>query len=256
MALLQGLRSLLSLLTRIPVGSQSIDRAAQYFYLVPLIGFIEGFSISLSLVILRFICECNLMVSSLYLIVHLVVVGGIHFDGFADYSDVIGSQKRGREAVSILKDPRRGTFSIVALVGNFLISVVSLNNILENSASSTNIVPHLISIYVASTESMFLTCYIGKEEPYEGMAKLFSKHSKKSGSLVKNLVTYTSLLIALQLLWRSSVLAIANVLISAATSVLVSRDADRRVGFVNGDILGFSYEISRVSALVLTALAA
>ncbi|MCS7099538.1 MAG: adenosylcobinamide-GDP ribazoletransferase [Sulfolobales archaeon] len=255
MPLLRSLRSLISLLTRIPVGSQDVEEAAQYFYLVPLIGLVEGLAISLAIVVLRAICENSLMASSLYLVAHLAVVGGMHLDGFADYFDVVGSQKRGASAIPILKDPRRGTFSILAVVVNFLVSAVSVSVLLESLESSTDLALYLVCAYLASSESMFLTCFLGREEPYEGLAKSFSRYSKKSESLVKNLAIYALTLLALQVLWHSHILAIFA-LLPVATSLITSRDANERIGFVNGDVLGFSYETSRVSALVLAALVA
>lgn len=255
MPLLRGLKSLISLLTRIPVGFQGVEEAAQYFYLVPLVGLVEGLAISLAVVAIRAICENGLMTSSLYLVAHLAVVGGMHLDGFADYFDVVGSQKRGASAIPILKDPRRGTFSIIAVVVNFLVSAASVSVLLESLESGTTLVLYLVCAYLASSESMFLTCFLGWEEPYEGLAKSFSRYSKKRGSLLKNLATYALILLALQVLWHSHVLAIFA-LLPLATSLITSRDANGRIGFVNGDVLGFSYEISRVSALVIAALAA
>lgn len=246
-----GLRSLLSLLTRIPVGGRSIEEAAGAFYLVPLVGALEGAIVAAALVALAWLNVNPVVASILANALHVLVTGGIHLDGFADYSDVVGSLKRGEQALNVLKDPRKGSFAIVATSLRVCSGLAAMSALVESAGLRAAV--SVVALYVASAEAMFVTCLFGGEEPYDGMAKLFSRRSKEVAPVVGNILCYSSLSALLAVLGKDRGAPVLALLSPLAVGLLVARDANKRLGFVNGDVLGFSYELTILVNLVLAA---
>ncbi len=59
----------------------------------------------------------------------VVVTGGIHVDGFMDTSDALHSYAEKEKKLEILKDPHIGAFSVIAVIGYFLLFVAGLTQI-------------------------------------------------------------------------------------------------------------------------------
>jgi len=270
-SMLKGFRGLLSLLTTLPVGSSSLEEAAEAFYMAPLAGVVVGLLIAIALypvTLLTLGFETGwLLVGSVYVTLHVIVTGGLHLDGFADYSDVVGSRASGLRALSILKDPRRGSYAVVAITLNLLLSVASAAIITQrlpigHVQGLAVLLAVLASIYASSSESMFLVLSSSPPEPYEGMARLFSVKAKSLRSRALNSTAYTVSMILPALILASTLGLGETVAVLASTSLVqtvialaVSRDATLRLGFANGDVAGFSYELSRVASLTTVAVA-
>ncbi|MCI4437781.1 MAG: adenosylcobinamide-GDP ribazoletransferase [Ignisphaera sp.] len=249
----ESLRALLTFFTTLPLGMVSVKSAAEGFYLIPLVGAVEGLIIGFALYLMMLVIGQQLLVASLYMLLHVLLTGGIHLDGYADYADVIGSHKTGLEALKVLKDPRKGAFAITYVALNIAISIASMSTLLKYFTSLGKALASMYMVYLLSAESMFILAVIGASEPYEGLSKMFSSNAKKLRSIVINIVITILLLIPLTL--YCNILSIAIV---ATTTViipfLVVLDAHKRLGFVNGDVLGFCYEVTRVADLVVLSV--
>lgn len=249
----KGLKSLLALLTTIPMSGSSIEYAAQYFYLIPIIGLVEGAIVSFLTWSLRALGMHNVITSILYIFFHLVVTGGIHFDGYADYSDVIGSHRIGEHAVKILKDPRRGTFGIISITLNLLASSASMYIMLELSNSLYTSLLKLIIIYVASSETMYMTAFFGIEEPYDGLGRKFVAYAKISSNLIKNIITFLAVCLPILVFTYTELFTLIPIILAATllVAIITASDAKKRLGFINGDVIGFSYEVARAICMVI-----
>ena len=62
----------------------------------------------------------------LYLLVPLVVTGGIHLDGFMDTSDALSSYREKSVRLKILKDPHIGSFAVLKLITLIIASLAAL----------------------------------------------------------------------------------------------------------------------------------
>lgn len=257
---LKKLKALTSLLTTLPLGSSTLEDAARAFYLVPLLGLLEGVLLS-SILILSLILGVNHIVSgALFTLAHVMMTGGLHLDGFSDYSDVIGARAKGDRAISILKDPHRGSFAILALTLNLIITTAlasQLYDFLRVSGFKGGFIALLIIIlsYILSTESLYLTLLYSEIEPYEGMVRVFSIEAKRRGlkSNVIVLVLTASIPITFSLLYIDPLKTLLLVLLTTSSTIAsvtyTIKDSASRIGYANGDIAGFSYELSRLSTL-------
>ncbi|ADM27173.1 cobalamin 5'-phosphate synthase [Ignisphaera aggregans DSM 17230] len=253
MKLLKGIKSLLSLLTTIPIGEEDIESGARVFYLVPLIGLLEGCIAGAILSLMKILQLSIDIIAVLYIAIHIAITGGIHIDGYADYLDAIGSHRRGEEALKIMKDPRKGTFSIAILTLSLITSYISMKELI--TLDLYELIPLLISIYVSATESMYIVAAIGREEPYMGLGYMFSRYAKPLKNIIMNIAIYV-LLILLLLAINMKILLhlLAIVVLTIAISLLSYRDSRYRIGFITGDVMGFTYELLRILSLLILSI--
>jgi len=242
---LNRFRALVALETALPVGGGSLEDAAAVFHFVPVVGLLEGALISGVLLLLSAIHVDLEVVSALYVIMHALITGGIHLDGFADYIDGIASRRRGEELLKVLKDPRKGSFASLWLSIAVLLSYASVSSILRR-LKPLSVFVLLSAVYTSSAESMFLTAVYGVDEPYEGMARLFTVKAKRFRGL--NIAVYAAIAAVLTIVYLKAVAVLVAV---PLIGIVIAADANRRLGFVNGDVLGFSFEAARCSALVI-----
>ena len=249
---MRELVALLSFLTRLPAGRHELMEAASGFYMVPIVGAIEGLLIALPLAALLKIGVDPLLVASVYLILYVAVTGGMHVDGLADYVDVVASQRRGLDAVKIMKDPCRGSFALLAIV---LIAVISLASVASMAALPLYaFIATMTMTHVIAAESMFVTAGLGGEEPYNGLARYFLKEARKPSTISRSLAIIVVVTAAVAIAGQRLISILVAIAMGFLVSYVVAVDAKRRLGFVNGDILGFTYEISRAACLLVFAL--
>ena len=244
LGVLSGIKALLSFTTIIPVGEASVEEAAEYFYLAPIAGLARGFIALASIVAFKF----KLALSALYVLLHGLSQGFMHVDGFIDFSEALAS--RG-DALRILKDSRRGSFAIAIYTSTLILTVSMLFYVFSN-ATITLVLTCIIVFEYTCMESMYILCLAaGREPPYDSIAKPFIRSSKKLYKVIVNAVLYSILLAATAYAgsWRLALASIASV----ATSVLLSIALGyRRLGFIQGDVVGFCCEASWILAVAYT----
>jgi adenosylcobinamide-GDP ribazoletransferase len=264
---IRGFKGLISLLTIIPVGRSSLVDAASVFYMVPLSGLVEGVLLALPIYILAILDVNALVIGALYVTAHYILTGGIHLDGFADYSDILFSRASGSRAQLILKDPRRGSFAVIAVAINVSLSLATTATLSMILLSLTGLEGFIVLatilclVYVASAESMFLTLSLAPPEPYEGMARVFSVKASGSRARLLNLIVYTLTLSVLALPLALAVgvegltLTLTPLLVvQALVTLFTVWDSTSRLGFANGDVAGFSFELTRILSLTVLAV--
>jgi len=77
----------------------------------------------------------------------IVLTGGLHLDGLADWTDALGGATAGRR-LEIMKDPRVGAFGVLAVVAILLCKWVALVRLSEFGA------PWVVTAYVVSRTAM------------------------------------------------------------------------------------------------------
>ncbi len=234
-----GLGDLISLLTTIPARG-SREGAAGWFFAAPLVGLLEGLIVSLVGLALR---AWPLISSACMVLAHVALTGGMHLDGTADYADVIGSHRRGQDALKVLKDPRRGSYGIVAVVVVLLTRYSSLYYLTSHPLA-------VVASYVVGMEGAYLTSLLGSVEPYEGMARLIELESRRRTKIFLNVVTMCLAFGMLSYVQPRVLLELS----ALAVPLIVTADSNRRLGFVNGDVIGFSIELDETLALLVAVI--
>ena len=118
MNLLRGIPAALSVYTKIPVNHKNwkdgdLHRGFMFF---PVAGIVLGL-LSYGL---WYLCEYfslpHIFTTGLLSVLSFLVVGGLHYDGFADTEDALSSMADKEKKLEILKDPHAGAFAFIALL--------------------------------------------------------------------------------------------------------------------------------------------
>ena len=246
---INGFLALISFATIIPTGVYDISTAAEYFYLIPLVGFIEG----LTVVPLVFIPLTPLVKAVLILSILYIITGLIHIDGFTDFIDALASRKTGEEALRIMKEPCSGAIAIASDILLILITYISLIIVATDKYRWYII---LLSQTFAF-ESMFLLATISEPPKYEGLGKLFITKARDTKKSIANILLLVVLLF-IAIYNNINIMKILTLVVIASVTLIIllyTNVKSRKIlGYVNGDILGFCLELSRSSTLFISSI--
>ncbi len=232
---MRRLACLTAFLTRLPAPCSSIEDAARGFPLVPLVGLLEGLIVAAAVAA----APRPLPAAAAATLLHLAVTGGIHLDGFADYSDVLGAGAAGEAAERIIKDPRRGGFAVSYTAALLAARLAALASLAARPWA-------VASAYVAASEAMYAAARLMPARG-SGLGALFAREGRRDAVNIVALAAVGLLLAAAGGPQVAAVALAAGLLVAVA----VGRDASRRLGRASGDALGFAYE----AALTLAMLA-
>ncbi len=237
--------SLLSLFTRFPVGSGDIDTAASCSWLSPLFGFLIG--VLEAIPVLLYFTD-PLVRASLWFVLHVAITGGIHLDGVLDYFDAILPGLRGERALKVMKDPRKGSGALLAIVTYSLLFVSVAATAERLQPLYMVLLDSGVSFATAYTVSLLYLSY-SPREPYRGLARRFQDALEgKRLTLVA-----TGCIAILPALLFDTAPSVAGCIAALITGYLVYRDSLSRIGFVNGDVAGAIIELSRLAYLSVAA---
>jgi len=236
--------ALLSFLTIIPTGIHDLSLASRFFYLSPIIGLIEG----LVAVSPMFLDAPTYVRAAIILVLSHLITGFNHLDGFADLSDAIASGRRGEDMLRIMKKPERGAAAIASTTLLIIVSYSSLIELVDEVWWQMIILSHVLA-----SESMYLLAISSTPPGYDGLGRVFIVESKRGVGAVVNSISFGFILILIfsfgGLTPYGLTMVAAMILIATYTRV----KSHRILGFVNGDVLGFCYELTKAATLILPA---
>jgi adenosylcobinamide-GDP ribazoletransferase len=246
-AIITQFRLALSFLTTLPAGSfsaevpeKTLGQTQAWFPLVGLgLGLILFFSTSfLQLFLTPPIC------AALMLLLHFFVTGGFHLDGIADTADGLMSGQLEKEKIfSIMKDSYLGSMGATALTLLLLIKYSALSVIINKAPLALVLFP-VLGRY-AIVQLTFSSVYA---RPEGGLGAIFTNHCGQRELLYAAIISLISGFLFAGLAGFLSFIAVMIYV------VIIKYAAQRRLGGVTGDILGFACESGE--ALVLIVLAA
>lgn len=241
----------MSFLTIIPTGVHDLKLASEHFYLISLIGFVEGTIASIPILL-----DAPPEVSAaLILTLSYLITGFNHLDGFADFADALGSRAKGEDALRIMKEPGRGGMSIAMTILMILVAYSSLSKLVMQSSWHI-----IVSAHILASESAYLLASISRPPDYQGLSREFIVNARSVKNILVNLIITAGLLIPLffaasRTLSRDCMVIVLPLI----PAILYTRaKAHEVLGFINGDVLGFCYELTKTailaSAVCFTAL--
>lgn len=238
-SLWQGLRLALAFLTRLPLPSPHpeipFERALPWF---PWVGLLFG-GVGLGLAQVLPMLVSPLLAAALILAAWAVLSGFLHLDGLADCWDALFPPMPPEKRWQVLKDPHLGAFGVIGLMLHLLIKVTALLAVLNL---------HPLGLLLAPVWARWLVLWVGRLPPArsEGLGAVFARAVTPRALLWSSPLP---LLVVPLGGWHSLIALLLAALGSAALGWL----AQRRLGGINGDVLGAVIEVSET--LVLVALA-
>lgn len=240
---MHGLWVAAGFLTRIPVGDVTrggtveVDtaRAVPWFPIIGLlIGAVHGGTYYLAGQLIA-----PVVAATLALGLSLLLTGAFHHDGLADIADAFGGGWTVEQRMEILKDSRLGTYGVAALAIALILEVGAVSQLSPTLGFEALVVAHCLG-RAAALAAMVLAPTAGDGMGASYMDRLSTRLVLLSVAVAIGIGAFISP--------TRVVLAVAA---ASVASVAVVGLAIRKIGGVNGDVLGAVTVVSGVAILVI-----
>jgi adenosylcobinamide-GDP ribazoletransferase len=181
-----------------------------------------------------------LLVSALIVLVSIVISGGMHLDGIADTADgFFGGRGNKERILEIMKDPRQGTFGVIAIVFDVILKILLLKSIVAEVK-----IMELMALFIVSRGVQpVMIAFFPYARAQNGIAAPFSQNSR----------AYAFISVILTAIIAISVMKFTGfkvVLISLCAIIVWSIYCVKKIGGVTGDCIGAGNEIVELALLV------
>lgn len=238
---MRGLRGAVTLLTRFPAGGTARERgelagSVRWFPLVgALIGLVVGAMYALGTRWLP-----SLVAGLIAVLVGVMVTGGLHEDGLGDIADAFGGGGDPAEVARILKDPRQGTFGVLAIAGSLFLRAGALGSIGAVDGLAMAVAAHVMGRTAVVMAVRFHPVVPGLAANYASTVTTF------------DLVVALGIGVGFGAV-ASGIWVVAFLAIALAAVWIIGRLALKKLGGVSGDVLGGIEQITEGAILVLGA---
>jgi adenosylcobinamide-GDP ribazoletransferase len=247
--------SLLCFFTSIPIPKH-LCKSSEFssLYLIPLIGFIKGVIIALPIAILRILNFDIFITTSIVLILHFTVQGFLHADGFIDFSEALLAHRLGIDPYMVIKDKYKGSYAIAVFVVFVLFLYTSLYGLL-NKLTPLNSFIYIVLSETWSLTSVLILSYFSSTS-LKGLGREFKEgidfHDVIIGLIIIftiNVTTFTLITPIKGLI--GGIYSFISSLIPIVFSVMFSHTLSvKTLGFITGDVLGFTIELTYALVVV------
>ena len=237
-----GFADAVGFLTRIPVrrhGEARLGAAVPWF---PAVGALVGLLTAAVYVGMGEVVPA-LAAAGVAITVQILLTGAFHEDGLADVADAAGGWSP-EERLTILDDPRHGTYGVLALVCSVVVRVAALSGI-----SGVTAVAALVAAHVAGRATAVAVMTAVAPARPDGLGASYTVDVSRRAAHVS---VALSAVLAVLLLGRWGVLA-CFVLFGVAAGA--ARYARRAFGGLTGDLLGATEQVAEMAVLLIAAAA-
>lgn len=239
---LADLAAAFSLLTRLPVPAISEAPSPRAAWAWPVAGAAIGAVAALAASAATALSLPVGVAAAIALVAAALLTGGLHEDGLADTADGLMGGRTKERRLEIMKDSRIGSYGTLALL---LVTLVRWSALATLVAAGQHWAA-LIAAGAISRAPMAVLIASLPNARGTGLAHL-------TGQPPRNAVL-GALVIAATFTFLSTGLALVPmVLAAAATTALLGRAAQQRIGGQTGDILGASQQLAEAAALAFAA---
>ncbi len=229
----------ISFLTRVPlgadVGERDIAASVAWF---PVVGALVG-ALSGAVYLLASKAWPPLVASVLAVGASIAITGAFHEDGLGDTADAFGAASTGRDPQSVMKDPRLGTFGVVALVLAIGLRVALVASLTPMAGALALIAAH------ASARGVSAATVVSAPSAGGGLGSSYATLAPRWRGVVAVIV---ALVIAAICIGIAAPVALA---VAAMAAILEARWAERTLGGVSGDVLGMIEQTGELITLVV-----
>jgi len=242
---MRGLITAFRTLTIIPLPGKDAEKFSSALFFFPVVGGLVGLLTALAAWGVGYWLRWPLGAGVAAIALSTVVTGGIHLDGLADGFDSFGGRTRERK-LEIMKDPRVGSYGVMALVIVLLAKFVSFYQLSESGHYAVMVLPFIASRTLQVAPVVWLP-YARAEG---GTGKPFVNGANPLHFLVA-LVLATGLCF-----WAAGAEGTFVLVAACVLAAIVMAWMKRTFGGMTGDLLGLTSEIVETFVLVGLAVAA
>jgi adenosylcobinamide-GDP ribazoletransferase len=239
----RAFKGAVSFLTRVPTGTgrASPEAIATWVPYFPVVGALVGLLGAVTYVAARELW-IPVVAATLAVAVEVVITGGFHEDGLGDTADALGGAADPSEARRILKDPRLGSFGVLAVALGIVLRIGAIASL--QSWSAVAALPAAHALARAAAIAVLGSAPIAGEE---GLGAAYAR--VLSGRTLAAVVAAALLISAVAIGWWTALAAVG----CAVIAWWMGRAAGRRIGGVTGDVLGAIQQCALVVVLLLAS---
>jgi adenosylcobinamide-GDP ribazoletransferase len=238
----RGLITAIRTLTLVPApgrDTEDLARALPYF---PLVGAAIGAAVACAARAVAGGLEWTSGAGAIGVGLSTLLTGGLHLDGLGDVFDSFGGRSRERK-LEIMKDPRMGSFGVIAIVTCLLLKLVSLARLSGGAHPWRMVLPYALS----RTVLVPLAVWLPYARAEGGSAAPFVQGARTWHLFPALLAGAAVSIIVAQ--WFGLLAFVAGLGLTGALGLWMKR----AFGGVTGDLLGMTIET--IETLTLLALA-
>jgi adenosylcobinamide-GDP ribazoletransferase len=237
----------LAFLTRLPVRPdppwQGADLAASVA-MFPLVGLLVGLLGALAYAAATALGLPPLPAAVLAIAALVWSTGAMHEDGLADLADGLAGTTRA-ERLEIMRDPRVGSYGVIALV----LTLLARTGTLAALAAPAEVAAALVAAAALSRGLLPAAMLALPQARADGLAVQAGRpHPARAGAAV-------AIAVLLAMLLLPPAVAAVAMLAAALTGALVAWLALRRLGGITGDVLGALQQLAETVFLLATVAA-
>ena len=241
--------------SRLPVPNVRWDEEskAAVLLLFPLLGVIEAGLIYAAAIFMLRISVAAPLEALCLTAAPLLFTGGIHFDGFLDTADALGSWKGKEEKLAILKDVHAGSAAVLQGGLMLLAGFAAWLSLLE-SGNMPERLPQLLPIFLMSRALSALSIYLLPNARGAGTVYDFTAaRTRRKGRLISGFY----LLFAAAALFGAGTLFPGACILAAVLLAALYSGARAALSFggMTGDLAGFLLTNCETAGLIAAALA-
>jgi adenosylcobinamide-GDP ribazoletransferase len=241
----RGLLGAVSFLTRVPTRARVGERAelARFVPWFPVVGAGVGLTAG-AVYAAAGVLLAPLPAATVAVVTGIALTGAFHEDGLGDTADAFGGGWDRDSTIRILKDPRLGTFGVLAVAASLLLRVGAVAALAPAAALAALPAAHALS---RATAVAAMSGFPAAAET--GLGATYVRALSRRRAL---LGTAAGLAAAVALLggW-----ALPAATACAVAAWLLGRLALRRIGGVSGDVLGAVQQLGEIQVLLIAAAA-
>jgi adenosylcobinamide-GDP ribazoletransferase len=252
-AAVSALRAALMLLTRLPVGKAPLSPAGLRWgpAFFPLAGAVVGAAGAGVLAVCRPHAG-GWLAAVLALAATILLTGALHEDGLADTADAFGGAPPGdRERLfAILKDPRHGSFGVLALVLALLMRAAALARLDGHAPAAL-----LLAAVLSRGTLVWLMAWLPYVTPAALARSAAAAHAGPAQLVVATAATALLAVGVSALGWLDGAAVVRAAAAAAAVTALAGWRFRARAGGITGDLLGASQQLAEIAVLLALVLA-
>ncbi|QOG12462.1 adenosylcobinamide-GDP ribazoletransferase [Arcobacter sp. FWKO B] len=240
-----GFKFAFSYFTILPINFKQTDNLSQksvlssMLFFFPIVGiFLGSVTILAYIFIFQSLGMAGAVISA---VLYMVFYGFIHTEAIVDVTDALYAKHSGKDPYMVIKEPTIGAMGLLYVIAFFLIKVSIVSFLLINSMFFEFIIIALISRF-----SLLVLIKI-------------NEFKSTFVNTLKNSLSNTTMVISLIASCIIGILLIGNIFfalffIGIISAILITKVLQDSLGFLNGDVLGTSLELTETLLFISIAL--
>lgn len=173
--------------------------------------------------------------TAVYVLIPIIVTGGIHIDGFVDTMDAINSYQPIERKLEILKDSHIGAFALIGGISYFILDFGVWSEVSGKGVIILGI-GYVLSRALSGAGIVTFRC-----AKTSGLAAGFSEAAQKNKVRITMIIYVIACVLAMLLV--DKVLGTASVIVAFGTFIYYRIMSYKKFGGITGDLAGFFLQI-------------